>query len=139
MNEYLLSQLRTARNVLETASSEMKALIEKAKQDDIYTSLQAAATLAEGEIERLTESIHDEAMHQYSVDQKKHPHPKVEIKAFKTFKVDDLKTVDTWARLTFPAALDVNLKKVEKFAKEFGEVPGATLGEELRVQIAKEL
>ena len=139
MNEYLLDQLRNARKAQEAASSEMKSMIENVKQDEIYTSLQAAATLAEGEIERLTEAIHDEVMHQYSVDQNKHPHPKVEIKAFKTFKVDNPVFMTTWVREMLPAALEVNLKKVEKYAKEFGEVPGTALGEELRVQIAKEL
>lgn len=39
MNEYLLDQLRNAREAQEKASSEMKAMIEKVKQDDTYTSL----------------------------------------------------------------------------------------------------
>lgn len=139
MNESLLDHLRNAREAKQNADVAMKALIDDVKKSDIYTSLLAAATLADGEIETVTQQINREALFDYEQDRNKHPHPKVELKTFKTFVVVDPALVRDWCLDNLRPALDANMKKVEKYVKEFGAVPGTETGEEIRVQIAREL
>lgn len=137
--ESMLAQLRAAREAQQNAAVARKAMIEEVKTSDMYTSLQAVEVLAEGEIERLENAVKEYALQQYANDGNKHPHPKVEIKSFKTFKVLDPLAVRAWCLTDLPGALDVNLKKVEKYGKDFGAVPGTEISTEERVQLAKEL
>ena len=137
--ESVLTQLRAARDAREQASTAKRELVEALKQTDGYTSLEAVEVLAEGEVERLETTVREYALQQYANDGNKHPHPKVEIKSFKTFKVLDPISVRAWCLTDLPGALDVNLKKVEKYGKDFGAVPGTEISTEEKVQISREL
>ena len=135
----LLEKLRTVRESQEKARLTMKEMVDVIQKSDEYTSLQAVSALAEGEEERLVNEITEKALQQFAIDGNKHVHPKVEVKTFKTFKVVDAVRVWDWCFVNLPAALSTDFKKVEKYAKEFGVVPGTETDEESRVQIAKEL
>jgi hypothetical protein len=135
----LLEKLRLVRESQENAMRAMQDLVNETKKSDTYTSLQAVSALAEGEEERLVNEIKEKALQQFAIDGNKHIHPKVEVKTFKTFKVVDAAHVRDWCFVNLPAALSTDFKKVEKYSKEFGVVPGTETDEVNRVQIAKEL
>lgn len=139
MNEQLLDALRHAREAKEKVSATRKEMVEVITRSDEYTSLQAAEMIAEGEIERLTEQINQEVLTDYELDHNKHPHPKIEVKTFKTFRLVFPDSARQWCFTHLPAALDLNVKKFEKYCRVFGGTEDVVIGEEIKVQIAREL
>ena len=141
MNTYdeLLSKLVAQRAMLEGSKQWRDKLIEdvKGSQDYLHSSEMIATT--EFEINQITGLIRDLAMTEWINTKNKHPHEKVEVKVFKTFKILNADTLREWVFKNLPAALSPDLKKVEKYALEIGDVDGTQKGEEARVQIASKL
>ena len=79
------------------------------------------------------------AIAEYKATGNKNPQDSVTVKIFKTFAIVDAKKVFDWAWKNLPAAFKIDEKKIEKYAKEFGEVDGTVSGDEPRAQIAANL
>src|SRR5258706_8810209 len=88
-------------------------MLEELKQRTEYVNTgidmdSCAQIMAEAET-RIKMLAHTE----WILTQNKHPHEKVEVKIFKTFKVINADTLRDWVLKNLPAALDPNLRKIE--------------------------
>lgn len=142
MNEImnkLLEELRIARAAVEEAKTAQKAKLEAFQQTPEWQDLQLHRVEYDQEIADIEERIKELAMIEWINNQNKHPHEKVEIKLFKTFKVLDPAKVRSWCLENLRDALIVDDKKVKEYAVKIGSVEGTETGEEARVQIASKL
>ena len=141
MNTYdeLLANLSAQRATANLSKQFLANVIEDVKAKPDY--LEASSILADAnhEIDMITGLIRDLALTEWINTKNKHPHEKIEVKVFKTFKVLNADTLREWVFKNLPAALSPDLRKVEKYALEIGDVDGTQKGEEARVQIASKL
>lgn len=141
MNTYdeLLQALKEARETEEKARSNLKMIMDSVKTSDPYTLSQDVLTVATSAVESLETKLREIAYTEWINTKNKHPHEKIEVKIFKTFKVLNADTLREWVLKNLPAALSPDLRKVEKYALEIGDVDGTEKGEEARIQIASKI
>jgi len=141
LNTYdeLLARLKEARETDEKAKASMKQALDTLKASESYSTIETIHTVSQSAIEELEKQLREIAYTEWVNTQNKHPHEKIEVKIFKTFKVLSADTVREWALKNLPAALSPDMKKVEKYALEIGPVDGTEKGEEARIQIASKL
>lgn len=142
MNE-LIEKLKKARTDESTYKAILKAMTEQATKElherPAWTEASTALEKVSASVSELEEEIRKQAVTFYAENQNKHPHPKVEIKLFKVFKIVDPSKVLAWVKTNLADALLYDAKKVETYVKNIGPVDGCSLAEEPRAQIAKEL
>ena len=141
MNQYdeLLERLKEARETDEKAKASLKQAMDVLKASESYMALDSIHTVAQSAVEEIEKKLREIAYTEWLNTQNKHPHEKIEVKIFKTFKVISADTVREWVLKNLPAALSPDMKKVEKYAMEIGPVDGTEKGEEARIQIASKL
>lgn len=136
----LLKELKIAR---ENSASHKQAADEAVKTFKINDVSFLTHTVAYNEAQLLAEKLDTElraaAVADYTANGIKKPHPKVTVKTFRVFKILDMAKVREWVDSKLPDALVMDLKKVEKYAKEIGPVEGTTINEEPRAEIASAL
>jgi len=142
MNEQYDDRLKAIavyRTVIEQQKEIRNALVESVKELPQYVKATDMIVAAEQGLEKMTSEVRDLALTEWINTQNKHPHEKIEVKIFKTFKVLDPKRLREWVFTNLPAALSPDLEKVKKYALEIGDVEGTEKGEEPRIQIASKL
>lgn len=141
MSQYddLLGQLAIQRKCREEEKVHMDGMIDDCQKDPEFVQSSLKHSEATHAIADLEEKIKMLAHTEWMNTKNKNPHPFVAVKIFKTFKVVNADTVREWVLKNLPAALDPNLKKIEKYVMEIGPVDGTEKGEEARVQIASKL
>ena len=141
MNNYdaLLEALKEARETEEKAKASLKSALDALKNSEGYVLMTNMHEVAHSAVEEIEKKLREIAYTEWVNTQNKHPHEKIEVKIFKTFKVISADTVREWVLKNLPAALSPDMKKVEKYALEIGPVDGTEKGEEARVQIASKL
>lgn len=137
--EKALQELKEAREQGANAKAQMDEMTKAVTTSKEYLALQQYRTAADLLIESLTKAITDEADKFYKSTAEKKFHDKVQVKIFAVAKILDANKVREWCFKNLPAALHPDLKTVEKYAKDFGNVDGVEVVEEPRVQIATKL
>lgn len=135
----LLEKLSKARSNLEAATKIKADILTTARGMREYTSAESIVNIENAIIAEVEEKIRTLVLTEWVNNQNKHPHEKVEVKIFKTFKVVDPAAMRKWVFEKLADALQVDQAKVKKYAMEIGPVEGCETGEEARVQIASKL
>lgn len=138
MNE-LINTLAAGRANAATIKQQMEAMVKAVTESPEYLELKDLAERVKSDVETTENAIRAEGLRLFTETQDKHPHPKVEVKTFKVAEVQDENVARDWCFNSLPAALKLDTKIVSKYAKEFGTVPGVSVFEEPRVQIATKL
>lgn len=146
MNEYdtktmneLLSNLAQARETEKKARNNIQILTEAIKTTPEYQDNDSIRVVAQSAIENLEGLIRDLAKTEWINTANKHPHEKVQIKEFKTFKIVDTAAVRKWVDTYLRDALVVDESKVKQYATKIGPVDGTEVGTEVRAEIASKL
>lgn len=139
MNEQLLEMLKEARERSFTAKLTADAILQTVKASPEYVNAIEECQAALANVTTLEESIRAEAIRDYLASDNKHPHPKVEIKLFKTFSIVDPQKVLAWVKTNLADALVVDDKKVKAYATKIGPVDGTAMTEEPKAMIASDL
>jgi len=134
-----LNQLKVAREAAENYRATMREIMDAVKRSGEYMTAADRAEKANIAIAETEERIKTMALREYETSQNKHPHEKVEIKTFKTFKITDAARVLSWVKTNLADALIYDESKVKQYATKIGAVEGTETGEEQRVQIASKL
>lgn len=136
--EMFLQQLKSARVVLALAKSDEDAI--KAEIAERLQAVSEKRRNIENEIATLETTIRNAAVALYSETGCKKPADGVEVKLFTECKMNDQDAARNWCFDNLPAALKLDTAKVEKYAKEFGDVPGVEIVTGIpRAQIASKL
>lgn len=135
----LLNELAEARKFSEYCNAARREMVDNVKQSDEYKAADDVAKTAEATIAKLEEEIKLVSKSAFEADGNKHPHPKIEIKSFKTYSINDASKVLAWVKVNLADALTYDAAKVKNYATKIGSVDGAEVGEEIRVQIALNL
>lgn len=138
MNE-LIGKLSEARTKAQGCKDARNAALEEFQKSPAWVVPFTESQNADTVVDNLETEIKELALVQFKNDGDKHPHDKITIKIFKTFKVLDAEKVREWCAVNLAKALKPDLRMVEKYAGEFGDVPGTEKGEEARAQIATQL
>jgi len=135
----LLEQLKVNRISVEVVKVELKRRLDALQQSPEWQDFQLASIGYEEKISIIEAKIRELAEAEFKASGNKHPHEKIEIKIFKTFKIMDPARVLNWCKINLSDALKIDEAKVKKYATSIGAVEGTETGEEPRVQIAQEL
>jgi hypothetical protein len=130
MNEKLFEELKSARANLEIHKKTQNAALEEFKAiDDVYTYNKVMTDNFAQLVSELETVIRAEALAEFQATDNKHPHPKVEIKLFKTFSITEPAKVLAWVKTNLADALVVDEKKVKAYAMT--EEPKALIASDL--------
>lgn len=135
----LLWQLNEARKREQIGRDAKNVMIETLQKSPDYLSAKQEQEEAATVVENLETEIKKIINEDFSVTGNKHPHAKIEVKSFKTFKIEDAEKVLAWVKTNLADALVYDAAKVKNYAMKIGKVDGAEVGEEVRVQIASNL
>ena len=135
----LLEQLKVNRISVEAVKFEQKRRLDALQQSKEWQDFQLARVGYDQEISIIEGKIRTMAEVEFSDSGNKHPHEKIEVKIFRTFKIVDPARVLNWCKVNLSDALKIDEAKVKKYAVSIGAVEGTETGEEARVQIAQEL
>jgi hypothetical protein len=137
-----IALLKTARTNLAIAKGDNAVLLDEFKKNNpVYQANQNITEIFSVEVEALESEIRAEALLLYETDPEKKSlqHPSVQVKIFKVCSVFDIEMVRNWAFGNLPAALVVDMPKIEKYAKDFGSVDGVSVILQPRAQISTKL
>ncbi len=136
----LIDKLKAARETAASARERKREIIEAAQATDEYKNADRVTNMADAEIQRLEETIRNEALTEFAFNGTKKPHEAVTIKMFKTVTVKDEAQAREWCFTNFRPALKLDAKVFESAVKD-GNIPAelATVKDEPRAQIATKL
>ncbi len=135
----LLWLLSEARKRKQEARNAKQTLLDNLMNSPDFQIAKAALEQAENDVGCYEAEIKRISKDAFAQDGNKHPHPKIEIKNFKVFKIiDDLKVL-SWVKTNLADALIYDTAKVKNYALKIGAVDGAEVSEEISVQIASQL
>lgn len=137
--EKLITTLAVLRMDEEIYDARRRLMLEDFVNSLEYKTAEDASKTATQEVEKCTNAVHAEALTMWEANDDKHPHPKVEIKMFLRTSITDSEVARNWCFDNLRAALKLDTKTVEKYAKQFGVVPGVDVEELPKVYIASKL
>lgn len=137
--DQILADLKQARADAEFYVAEKNAILDAAKASSNYQLADQSHAKAKSQIEHLESLVRDAAIAEFNASGAKKIHPSVTVKIFKVFRVLDKNLLREWCVKNLPVVLQPDLKKVESYVKDVGNVDGAELVDEPRAQIASEL
>lgn len=135
----LLKHLHNARRDAEKAKETMKAVLDAAKEGDVYRSADLVREMAENDIQALEERIHQQGLAAYLETGEKTVNKFVKVREESVFTITDAAAMRTFVETRLPDALIVDEKKVKNYATKIGAVDGTTVTKEPKVTIATDL
>lgn len=142
MNE-LIEQLKQARideaKTKATSKSMMDEAMAKLSAEPLFVEIVRFHAEASQRVASLEEEIRKQAIEKYAENHNKHPHPKIDIKVMKAFRIADPRKVLAWVKTNLADALTYDEKKVKDYATKIGPVDGTDIVEQPKAYIASDL
>lgn len=137
----LATTIRKYRDETSTQKEQLKLMLEQVKASDMYQTIEKIYKTDIEILENAISELQKLGLETFFADpSNKKPYPGVQIKVFHKAEISDEEAAKAWVRENMKAAISevIDWDMVKDFAKK-NTVPGVTMTEEVKAQIASKL